>query len=67
MENTQLQGQPIIALLMAGISITSGTFASIIGNVELIVRIAAGIVAMVSGAMAIRYYYFATKKVMDKK
>jgi cytochrome c biogenesis protein CcdA len=44
------------------ISILCGVFASILHDIEVWVRIGAGTIAIFSGFMAIRYYYYATKK-----
>jgi hypothetical protein len=62
MENTQFLGHPVTGLLSTCVCIISGVIASIITNIELWVRIGAGGIAMISGLMAIRYYYYATKE-----
>jgi hypothetical protein len=60
----QTSGHPVIATILAVICLISGLFASIVANIELFVRLGAGAIAMVSGFFAIRYYYYATRKVI---
>ena len=49
------------ALINTGVSMTAATLT--ITQVQPIITMLAGLVAIVSGIMAIRYYYNATKKV----
>ena len=49
------------ALINTGVSMTAATLT--ITQVQPIVTLIAGLVAIASGIMAIRYYYNATKKV----
>lgn len=37
-------------------------FATIVNNIEITVRVAAGIMAIASAIMAMRYYHYATKE-----
>ena len=49
------------ALINTGVSMTAATLT--ITQVQPIITMLAGLVAIVSGVMAIRYYYNATKKI----
>lgn len=60
----QTSGHPFLAAVLAFVSLAAGLYASIVANIELFVRIGAGAIAMVSGFFAIRYYYYATRKVI---
>jgi hypothetical protein len=51
------------ALVNTAVSMTAATLT--ITQVQPFVTLIAGLVAILSGAMAIRYYYNATKKVKD--
>lgn len=66
MDNVQVPGHPVIAAVLTFISTISGGIASIVPDVELWVRIGAGAIAIISGLMAIRYYYYATQKVQNE-
>jgi uncharacterized membrane-anchored protein len=59
-------GDPVMAFYFTLLSVVSGSLASIISNMEVITRIAAAMVAIVSGFMAIRHYYYATKKIQKE-
>lgn len=52
------------ALINTGVSMTAATLT--ITQVQPFVTLIAGLVAIFSGIMAIRYYYNATKKVKDE-
>ena len=52
------------ALINTGVSMTAATLT--ITQVQPFVTLVAGLVAIFSGIMAIRYYYNATKKVKDE-
>ena len=52
------------ALVNTAVSMTAATLT--ITQVQPFVTLVAGLVAIVSGTMAIRYYYNATKKVKDE-
>jgi hypothetical protein len=52
------------ALLNTAVSMTAATLT--ITQVQPFVTLVAGLVAIFSGVMAIRYYYNATKKVKDE-
>lgn len=45
------------------ISMISSTTAIITADVQAIVSLTAGLIAIASGCMAIRYYYYSTKKI----
>lgn len=51
------------ALINTGVSMTAATLT--ITQVQPVVTLIAGLVAIASGIMAIRYYYNATKKVKE--
>jgi hypothetical protein len=51
------------ALVNTGVSMTAATLT--ITQVQPVVTLIAGLVAIASGIMAIRYYYNATKKVKE--
>lgn len=51
------------ALINTGVSMTAATLT--ITQVQPVVTLVAGLVAIASGVMAIRYYYNATKKVKE--
>ena len=51
------------ALINTGVSMTAATLT--ITQVQPVVTLVAGLVAIASGIMAIRYYYNATKKVKE--
>jgi hypothetical protein len=51
------------ALINTGVSMTAATLT--ITQVQPLVTLIAGLVAIASGIMAIRYYYNATKKVKE--
>lgn len=53
------------ALINTGVSMTAATLT--ITQVQPIITMFAGLVAIVSGIMAIRYYYNATKKVKQNE
>lgn len=53
------------ALINTGVSMTAATLT--ITQVQPFVTLIAGLVAIFSGIMAIRYYYNATKKVKDNE
>jgi hypothetical protein len=52
------------ALLNTGVSMTAATLS--VTQAQPFVTLLAGLVAIISGFMAIRYYYNATKKVKDE-
>lgn len=52
------------ALVNTAVSMTAATLT--ITQVQPFVTLVAGLVAIISGVMAIRYYYNATKKVKDE-
>lgn len=52
------------ALVNTGVSMTAATLS--VTQVQPFVTLVAGLVAIFSGIMAIRYYYNATKKVKDE-
>lgn len=59
---------PFAATISLGISIFSSIFAFIsLANLQSFMAITGSLVAMISGGFAIRYYWYATKKVKNKK
>ena len=52
------------ALINTGVSMTAATLS--VTQAQPFVTLFAGLVAIISGIMAIRYYYNATKKVKDE-
>ena len=52
------------ALINTGVSMTAATLS--VTQEQPFVTLVAGLVAIISGFMAIRYYYNATKKVKDE-
>lgn len=62
MENYQTSGHPITAAILTAICLLNGTFAAIINDVELFIRIGAAGMAIISGSFAANYYYYAAKE-----
>lgn len=62
MEHPQFSGHPLVAGVYAFASLLFGSFASIANNVELWVRIAAGVAAITAAVLAGRYHWYATKE-----
>lgn len=63
MDTIQTSSHPLIASLYTLLCVLAGIYASIINHVEIYIRLGAGAIAFVSGFFAIRYYWYATKKV----
>jgi hypothetical protein len=61
MDTNHFPGSPIIATVYSAVSVVCGIFASI-ANVEIYVRLTAGLAAIVAAFFAARYHYYATKE-----